>query len=419
MGTIQLRDVHKAFGATNIIPKLDLDIEDGEFVVFVGPSGCGKSTLLRLIAGLEDTTVGQDHDRRPRRHRRGPGQAPARDGLPVLRALPAHDGGQEHRLPAEDGRRGQGDDRHARSPTPRASSTSPTTSSAAPASSPAASASASRSAAPSSASPSAFLFDEPLSNLDAALRGTMRLEISELHQQLGTTMIYVTHDQVEAMTMADKIVVLNAGNIEQVGSPLELYRNPKNLFVAGFIGSPKMNFVEGARGREARRQDHRHPPRAHRRLDHGEGAWKGEVGVAEHLGADTFLHVHADALGTINVRADGEVPVTPRRHRLPHPRPGQDPPLRRRRKGDLSHASRRQVGADHRRRPRHRRGLRPRLRRRRRHGRDRRHRHRPRRSHRRRDRPARPTPSRSTSPTRPRSTPRSRPWSRAPARSTS
>ena len=94
--------------------------------------------------------------------------------------------------------------------------------------------------------PSAFLFDEPLSNLDAALRGTMRLEISELHHQLKTTMIYVTHDQVEAMTMADKIVVLNAGNIEQVGSPMELYKTPKNLFVAGFIGSPKMNLIEGA-----------------------------------------------------------------------------------------------------------------------------------------------------------------------------
>ena len=93
--------------------------------------------------------------------------------------------------------------------------------------------------------PSAFLFDEPLSNLDAALRGTMRLEISELHNQLKTTMVYVTHDQVEAMTMADKIVVLNAGNIEQVGSPLELYKSPRNLFVAGFIGSPKMNLIEG------------------------------------------------------------------------------------------------------------------------------------------------------------------------------
>ena len=173
--------------------------------------------------------------------------------------------------------------------------------------------------------PAAFLFDEPLSNLDAALRGTMRLEISELHQQLGKTMIYVTHDQVEAMTMADKIVVLNAGNIEQVGSPLELYRTPKNLFVAGFIGSPEDEPRRGRRGGEARRQDHRRPPRAHRASRPTEGDWKGTVGVAEHLGADTFLHVHADELGTINVRAERRDAGHPRRHRLPHPRPGQDP----------------------------------------------------------------------------------------------
>ena len=117
--------------------------------------------------------------------------------------------------------------------------------------------------------PTAFLFDEPLSNLDAALRGTMRLEISELHQQLKTTMIYVTHDQVEAMTMADKIVVLNAGNIEQVGSPMELYKTPNNLFVAGFIGSPEDEPDRRRAGRQAWRQDHRHPPRASGHLDHG------------------------------------------------------------------------------------------------------------------------------------------------------
>ena len=209
--------------------------------------------------------------------------------------------------------------------------------------------------------PVAFLFDEPLSNLDAALRGTMRLEISELHQHLGTTMIYVTHDQVEAMTMADKIVVLNAGIIEQVGSPLELYRNPANLFVAGFIGSPEDELRRGRRGGEARRQDHRHPPRALRRLDHAvEGAWKGEVGVAEHLGADTFVHVHAGPLGTINVRAGGEVAGQPRRHRLPHPGSGQDPQLRRQRhwrsEPCVSRARSALItGA----RPRHRRGLRP------------------------------------------------------------
>jgi multiple sugar transport system ATP-binding protein len=110
--------------------------------------------------------------------------------------------------------------------------------------------------------PAAFLFDEPLSNLDAALRVGMRLEISELHKRLETTMIYVTHDQVEAMTMADKIVVLRAGNIEQVGSPLELYRTPRNLFVAGFIGSPKMNLIGGARP-PSTAPHHRHPPRAY------------------------------------------------------------------------------------------------------------------------------------------------------------
>ena len=125
--------------------------------------------------------------------------------------------------------------------------------------------------------PKAFLFDEPLSNLDAALRVQMRVEIGELHNALKTTMIYVTHDQVEAMTMADKIVVLDRGSVAQVGSPLELYNRPNGLFVAGFIGSPTMNMIRGPRGREARRGDDRHPARARRRFDHrgrmaGDGA---------------------------------------------------------------------------------------------------------------------------------------------------
>jgi multiple sugar transport system ATP-binding protein len=142
----------------------------------------------------------------------------------------------------------------------------------------------------------AFLFDEPLSNLDAALRVGMRGEISELHKRLATTMIYVTHDQVEAMTMADKIVVLRAGNIEQVGSPLELYRTPRNTFVAGFIGSPKMNLIGGKAA-----------------ADHGattigirpehvdvstESHWPGTVGVSEHLGSDTFFHITWHRLST-------------------------------------------------------------------------------------------------------------------------
>ena len=154
--------------------------------------------------------------------------------------------------------------------------------------------------------PAAFLFDEPLSNLDAALRVGMRMEISELHKKLATTMIYVTHDQVEAMTMADKIVVLRAGNIEQVGSPLELYQRPRNTFVAGFIGSPKMNLIEGV---EASNHDAAtigiRPE--HIDLSETEGTWKGTVGVSEHLGSDTFFHIHSEISSeTLTVRATGE-----------------------------------------------------------------------------------------------------------------
>ena len=155
--------------------------------------------------------------------------------------------------------------------------------------------------------PAAFLFDEPLSNLDAALRVGMRQEISELHQSLKTTMIYVTHDQVEAMTMADKIVVLNAGRIEQVGSPMELYRSPQNLFVAGFIGSPKMNFITGPEA--AKHNAHTIGVRPEH-LDVGAGGpWSGVVGLSEHLGSDTFMKVESEALGTLTVRASGEVAI--------------------------------------------------------------------------------------------------------------
>ncbi len=155
--------------------------------------------------------------------------------------------------------------------------------------------------------PAAFLFDEPLSNLDAALRVGMRLEISELHKRLQTTMIYVTHDQVEAMTMADKIVVLQAGIIEQVGSPLELYQRPRNTFVAGFIGSPKMNLISGP---EAKKHDATtigiRPE--HIEISQSEGAWKGTVGVSEHLGSDTFFHVLSEASpDPLTVRATGEL----------------------------------------------------------------------------------------------------------------
>lgn len=306
MGRIVLENVTKSFGDVEVIPPLDLTIEDGEFTVFVGPSGCGKSTLLRLIAGLEETTSGRviiDGEDATQ-------VSPSKRGLAMVfqtYALYPHMTVRKNiafplrmsKLPqAEidrlvnqaasilnlndylDKKPGQlsGGQRQ-RVAIGRAIVREPT----------------------------AFLFDEPLSNLDAALRVGMRLEISELHERLKTTMIYVTHDQVEAMTMANKIVVLRAGNIEQVGSPLELYHEPQNKFVAGFIGSPTMNMIEGAEA--AKHNAHTIGVRPeHIEVSPTTGTWSGTVGVAEHLGSDTFFHVHNTGLADIiTVRAPGDV----------------------------------------------------------------------------------------------------------------
>jgi multiple sugar transport system ATP-binding protein len=304
MGKITLNAVRKSFGEVDVIPSINLNIEDGEFVVFVGPSGCGKSTLLRLIAGLEDVTSGQiaidgtdATDLPPAKRRLAmvfqsyalyPHMSVRKNIAFPLKMAGMTPEQQEAKVQAAakvlnltnylDRRPGQlsGGQRQ-RVAIGRAIVREP----------------------------AAFLFDEPLSNLDAALRVNMRQEITELHQQLKTTMIYVTHDQVEAMTMADKIVVLNAGRIEQVGSPLTLYENPANTFVAGFIGSPKMNLITGAEAQKLGattigvRPEH---------LDIVQsGGWEGVVGLSEHLGSDTFLKVQTDVVGTINVRAGGEV----------------------------------------------------------------------------------------------------------------
>ena len=157
--------------------------------------------------------------------------------------------------------------------------------------------------------PKLFLFDEPLSNLDAALRVNTRLEIAQLHRRLKATMIYVTHDQVEAMTLADKIVVLNAGRIEQIGGPMELYNSPANEFVAGFIGSPKMNFIDGARLGETAKTVGVRPE--HLTVDTKSGAWKGTVVHAEHLGADTNLYLDCEKAGLITVRIFGVYDAEP------------------------------------------------------------------------------------------------------------
>ncbi|WP_194096697.1 ABC transporter ATP-binding protein [Marivivens aquimaris] len=305
MGRITLDKVTKRFGDVEVIPPLDLTIEDGEFVVFVGPSGCGKSTLLRLIAGLEDVSGGQiridgqDATELP----------PAKRGLAMVfqsYALYPHMTVRKNiAFPLKMAKMDQAEiDKRVNNAASVLNLTNyldrrPGQLSGGQRQRVAIGRSIVR-------EPAAFLFDEPLSNLDAALRVGMRLEISELHKRLETTMIYVTHDQVEAMTMADKIVVLQAGVIEQVGSPLELYKNPKNKFVAGFIGSPKMNFIEG---QEAAKYDaHTIGIRPeHLAASATEGAWKGTVGVSEHLGSDTFLYVHDTGLGeALTVRVSGE-----------------------------------------------------------------------------------------------------------------
>ena len=330
MGDLQITGLKKAYGDVQVLRGLDLEIQDGEFVVFVGPSGCGKSTLLRCIAGLEEITEGElringkvVNDVPP--SKRGiamvfqsyalyPHMTVAENmafGLklagaskqeiaeavnraaailqiePLLERKPkALSGGQRQRVAI-----GRAIVRK----------------------------------------PDVFLFDEPLSNLDAALRVQMRVELSRLHAELATTMVYVTHDQVEAMTLANRIVVMNQGLIEQVGSPLELYHHPVNLFVAGFIGSPKMNFLActlvGAEGPTAtvgltdgtevkvlanardlapgtRLTLGVRPENLQASLASVEHSAPARIQVAEHLGDITYLYVTAPcATETLTIKA--------------------------------------------------------------------------------------------------------------------
>ncbi|ALN73043.1 MULTISPECIES: ABC transporter ATP-binding protein [unclassified Aureimonas] len=308
MASIQLKNVSKRFGEAVIIPDLNLDIRDGEFVVFVGPSGCGKSTLLRLIAGLEDTSDGvisidgRDVTNVP----------PAGRGLAMVfqsyALYPHMSVGANIGFPLKmAGESKDVIDRKVRAAAATLNLTDylqrkPRELSGGQRQRVAIGRAIVR-------SPKGFLFDEPLSNLDAALRVNMRLEISELHAQLKTTMIYVTHDQVEAMTMADKIVVLNRGNIEQVGSPLELYSNPRNMFVAGFIGSPKMNFLSGAAAAKHGANTIGVRPE-HLAISKDGGELKGTAGVSEHLGSDTFIHVRLDNGEQVTARGLGDYRVS-------------------------------------------------------------------------------------------------------------
>ncbi|SPH17811.1 Maltose/maltodextrin import ATP-binding protein MalK [Defluviimonas aquaemixtae] len=302
MTALSLENITKSFGPVRVLKDINLDVTEGEFIVFVGPSGCGKSTLLRVIAGLEDATTGtiriggrdvtttppakrgiamvfQSYALYPHLDVQGNmalGLRQAGEAKPViaeriemaakmlsledyLKRRPAElSGGQRQRVAI-----GRAIVRK----------------------------------------PELFLFDEPLSNLDAALRMATRVEIARLHRELGASMVYVTHDQTEAMTLADRIVVLRDGRIEQVGTPMELYNDPDNQFVAGFLGAPSMNFLPagplGARGATLGiRPEHlRVAP---------DGALKGDVSHVERLGGDTNLLVATETGDTITVRLFGQ-----------------------------------------------------------------------------------------------------------------
>ncbi len=303
MGALTLTDVTKSFGTTDVIKGVDLQVADGEFCVFVGPSGCGKSTLLRIIAGLEDATGGdvkidgkrvnltppsqreiamvfQSYALYPHLSVRdnmalGLKQAGAKPDLvnqrvatasqmlslePLLARRPGElSGGQRQRVAI-----GRAIVR----------------------------------------TPKLFLFDEPLSNLDAALRVATRIEIARLHRELKATMIYVTHDQVEAMTLADRIVVLNAGRVEQTGRPMELYNDPANVFVAGFIGSPQMNFLDATVLGQPGKTLGVRPE--HLAISREAGAIPGTISHVEHLGGETNVYIRTDPHGLLTVRRFGE-----------------------------------------------------------------------------------------------------------------
>jgi multiple sugar transport system ATP-binding protein len=307
MANLVLKNVRKSFGAVDVIKGVDLDIKSGEFMVFVGPSGCGKSTLLRLISGLEDITSGDMHFDGVRVN----GLAPSKRGIAMvfqsyalyphmtvydnmafgmklanageaeirkrvekaadmlqvrqyLDRLPKQlSGGQRQRVAI--GRAIVRD-------------------------------------------PKVFLFDEPLSNLDAALRVATRLEIAKLHHGMNATMIYVTHDQVEAMTLADRICVLRDGLVEQVGTPIELYENPNSIFVAGFIGSPKMNFLSG-KFAEPYKCDTIGMRSEHIDIVAKGGELTGKVVHTEKLGSDSYIFVEVGSSEPLIVRQTGTSPI--------------------------------------------------------------------------------------------------------------
>ena len=330
MANVTLHNARKSFGSVDIIKGVNLEVVDGEFCVFVGPSGCGKSTLLRMIAGLEEFTSGslqiggnemanvQSADRGVAMVFQSYALYPhmtVRENISFGLRMAKTPQAQIDKLVAHATNMLQLDAHLDRKPSQLSGGQR-------------------QRVAIGRAivrEPKVFLFDEPLSNLDANLRVQMRIEIIKLHQDLKSTMIYVTHDQVEAMTMADKIVVLNAGVIEQVGSPLELYHRPNNMFVAGFIGSPKMNFIKtvaspvrggkinvslpgGAKitlADQGKKITNDQKVTLGIRPEHitiglkSDGEMMGTLRIAEYLGSETMFYASLADGSDLSVKADG------------------------------------------------------------------------------------------------------------------
>ena len=308
MAEVKISGFSKSFGELTVLPPLDLIVPDGSFTVLVGPSGCGKSTLLRMIAGLEepneglleldgtDVTLAEPFDRGIamvfQSYALYPHMTVYRNiefGLKLAR-MPASERKQRIERAAEILHLDRLLDRK-----------------------PAALSGGQRQRVAIGRAivrdPKVFLFDEPLSNLDAALRSQMRIELAELHQRLGTTMIYVTHDQVEAMTLADQIVVMNRGRIEQIGTPMDLYDRPRTRFVAEFIGTPKMNLIEGPFARRLgaatvglRPEDVAIVPAG------GVDCWPAKVRLVEQLGSETIIYSDSPDLGPVTISTTVRVP---------------------------------------------------------------------------------------------------------------
>ncbi|MCK0097384.1 ABC transporter ATP-binding protein [Yoonia sp. F2084L] len=306
MTALKLENVNKSFGSVHVLKDINLTVEDGEFTVFVGPSGCGKSTLLRVIAGLEDAssgtvTIGGDVVN---------AVPPAKRGIAMVfqsYALYPHltvKGNMGLGLKQEGQPKAVIDERVSKAAKmldlEKYIDRRPSELSGGQRQRVAIGRAIVR-------EPKLFLFDEPLSNLDASLRMNTRIEIAELHRTLSASMIYVTHDQIEAMTLADKIVVLRDGRIEQVGSPMELYNNPANRFVAGFLGAPSMNFLERSVLGLPEGETIGIRPEHLALSDKGQIA--GKVTHVERLGGDTNLLVTTDAGETLTVRVFGQDPT--------------------------------------------------------------------------------------------------------------